>query len=77
MYNPTNRIAISYENPESIQNKAAFVRRMNLGGMMVWELGFDDEQFTLLSTINNALGFQPNGAPPPAAPAATEGQPAQ
>ena len=47
--NANRRIAISYENPVSIQNKTAHVRDLHLGGMMVWEPSYDDDAHTLLN----------------------------
>lgn len=55
MYNPESRIAVSYEDPESILNKAAYVRRMGLGGMMAWELSNDDDSHTLLRAVFTGL----------------------
>jgi chitinase len=58
MYNPESRIAISYENAESMLYKAAFVRSLGLGGMMAWELSFDDDSHTLLNAITQGLDPQ-------------------
>ena len=55
MFNENARIAISYDNVESIQNKARFVRANGLGGMMAWELSFDSANRVLLSAIYNGL----------------------
>lgn len=51
MYNENRRIAISYENPESIMNKARFVIQQGLGGMMAYELAYDDRSHTLLNAM--------------------------
>jgi chitinase len=51
LYNEDARIAISYENVESLRRKAEFVQSMNLGGMMVWQLSYDDAAHTLLRTV--------------------------
>lgn len=55
LFNANTRVAISYEDQTSIQNKAAYVRNLDLGGIMVWELSFDDEAQTLLKTAFAAL----------------------
>lgn len=55
MYNEEARIAISYENAESILGKAAYVRRVGLGGMLAWELSFDDRSNTLISAMAEGL----------------------
>ena len=55
MYNANGGIAISYEDPVSIENKTAYVRSTGLGGIMVWELGFDDDAHTLLNAVYSGL----------------------
>ncbi|NDJ59587.1 MAG: glycoside hydrolase family 18 protein [Chloroflexi bacterium] len=58
MYNESRRIAISYENPQSVANKAAYVRSNDLRGMMVWELSYDDDVHTLLRAVFGTLSPQ-------------------
>ncbi len=55
LFNPNTRVAISYEDAASIPNKTAYVRSMGLGGMMIWELSFDDDEHTLLNAVNSGL----------------------
>lgn len=55
MYSADRRIGISYENRASLLNKVTYVRSMGLGGMMIWELSFDDADYTLLETIASNL----------------------
>ncbi|PJF41562.1 MAG: glycoside hydrolase family 18 protein [Chloroflexi bacterium] len=55
LYNADARIAISYEDAQSIQTKGNYVRRMRLGGMMLWELSFDDNEQTLVDAAYEAL----------------------
>lgn len=55
MYNAERRIAVSYENPRSIQFKTTYAIRMGLGGMMIYELGFDDPQGTLTEAVFDGL----------------------
>ena len=50
---------ISYEDPQSLQAKAAYVRDLGLGGMMFWELSHDDRQNTLVNTIYESLNGNP------------------
>lgn len=59
LWNEDAQIAISYENQESVRNKAAYVRNQGLGGMSLWQLSYDDGRHTLTTTINEAL----NGTP--------------
>ncbi|MDX2162300.1 MAG: glycoside hydrolase family 18 protein [bacterium] len=55
MYNARRGIAISYENPESIRNKAAYVRSMGLGGLMGWALSYDSQDHRLLNAMYAGL----------------------
>ncbi|MEP7287749.1 MAG: glycoside hydrolase family 18 protein [Chloroflexota bacterium] len=59
MYNANGGIAISYEDPNSIQNKAAYVMSTGLGGIMIWELDFDDDTHTLLNAVYTGLNPKP------------------
>ncbi len=58
MYNPQERIAISYEDAQSIRAKATYVRQRQLGGVMVWQLNFDDATNSLLNLTYAALSKQ-------------------
>ena len=55
LYNAAERIAISYEDQESILYKTAYVRSLGLGGIMVWELSYDDNAHTLLNAAHDGL----------------------
>ncbi|NJO83234.1 MAG: glycoside hydrolase family 18 protein [Blastochloris sp.] len=55
MYSADRRIGISYENRASILNKVAYVRSMGLGGVMIWELSFDDADHSLLEAVASNL----------------------
>ena len=51
LYNPTTGIMISYEDPQSVGDKADYVVANNLGGAMVWELAADDQRHSLINTL--------------------------
>ncbi len=51
LYNPSTQIMITYEDSQSLGIKADYVRTNQLGGMMVWHLGDDDAQHSLLQTL--------------------------
>ncbi|HUP88437.1 MAG TPA: glycoside hydrolase family 18 protein [Longimicrobiales bacterium] len=53
LYNSKTRIFITYDDPRSIGEKAAYVRNKKLGGIMIWELSGDDG--ALLTAINQSL----------------------
>jgi chitinase len=53
LYNPETQIFITYDDPESLALKAAYVQEWNLGGVMFWELSADDG--SLLDTLYAGL----------------------
>lgn len=53
-YNPTTRQWVSYEDPESLQHKCAYVQQHHLGGIMFWQY-FSDSTGSLVTTIHQAL----------------------
>jgi chitinase len=55
LYDTESGRMISYDDPESIGNKAAYVRQEGYGGVMIWELSDDDEQSSLLTAIDSNL----------------------
>ena len=54
LWNETSRTFITYDDPQSIREKADYVRRKGLGGMMFWELS-QDRNDELLNVIGTAL----------------------
>jgi chitinase len=58
LYNPSTGVFITYEDPQSLQLKAGYVLANQLGGVMIWQLGADDEQYSLVNAIANVL-FSP------------------
>jgi chitinase len=55
LYNPDTKIMISYEDPQSLRAKADYVREQGLGGLMIWELSYDDADHALLDAVYSAL----------------------
>jgi chitinase len=53
LYNPTTGIMISYDDPESVGEKADYVKENKLGGIMFWELSQDGGE--LLQAIYSRL----------------------
>ncbi len=51
LYDPTARVLISYDDPESLAIKARFARERGLGGLMIWEMSADDDDHTLLDAL--------------------------
>ncbi|HJU67246.1 MAG TPA: glycoside hydrolase family 18 protein [Gemmatimonadaceae bacterium] len=53
LHNDSLGVFITYDDAESIGHKADYVRRHQLGGLMIWEIGGDDG--TLLAVIGDRL----------------------
>jgi chitinase len=51
LYDPEQQVLISYEDPESMQAKAAYVLQNNLGGVMIWQIAGDDAKHSLLNAL--------------------------
>ena len=61
LYDPTSKIFISYDDPQSLAAKAAYVRDNGLAGVMIWEISQGDE--TLFDALH--LGLSTDGPPRP------------
>jgi chitinase len=46
---------ISYDDPESIERKAAYIREQGLAGAMIWELSQDTADHDLLNALYKGL----------------------
>lgn len=55
LYDAASQTMISYDDPESIARKAAYIVDRGLGGAMVWELSGDTPEGALLGTLAGAL----------------------
>ena len=57
LYDNTSKTMVSYDDVDSISDKARFVAKQRLGGIMIWELSQDtaDKQ-SLLNVISDTLG---------------------
>lgn len=55
LYDPAQAVLISYEDPQALAAKTAYVRERGLGGIMIWELSQDDDAHTLLNSIASGL----------------------
>ncbi len=62
-YNSATHQFLSYEDPESLQAKCAFVMEKHLGGVMFWQY-FSDPSGTLLSTLHKSLYAPSSGTHP-------------
>ncbi|MBA3721504.1 MAG: glycoside hydrolase family 18 protein [Parachlamydiaceae bacterium] len=56
LYHPQKKEFISFDNETSLQIKCQFIKKMNLGGAMVWELTLDQRPgFDAMRAITNEL----------------------
>jgi chitinase len=55
LYDADSGVMISYDDPESLALKAAYVREHGLGGVMFWELSGDDADSSLLAALYETL----------------------
>lgn len=56
LYNAEKRVFFSYDDPESMRIKAAFIAAHHLRGAVIWELGEDDPADSLLDALEDKLG---------------------
>jgi len=54
LYDPNTKLFISYDDPQSMTAKAAYINSKNLGGAMFWELSGDRDE-KLLDALNTTL----------------------
>jgi chitinase len=55
VYNPSEGVFWSYDDPASLLNKTNYIKRKGLAGAMSWELSNDDSDATLLTTLADGL----------------------
>jgi chitinase len=51
LYDAEKGIMISYDDPQSLKDKAEYVKKNKLGGVMCWELSGDDAKASLLNAL--------------------------
>jgi chitinase len=69
LYDADSGSMVSYEDPESIAGKAAYIVEHGLGGAMFWELTGDDTPWSLLTALSENLH---RGAPSASSPEGTD-----
>jgi chitinase len=55
LYRPDREVFISYDDPESLRQKAVYVKEHTLGGVMFWELSGDDRGGSLIEALRDGL----------------------
>lgn len=55
LYDAESETMISYDDPQSLAAKVAYVQEHGLGGIMIWEVSQDSDDAALLTTIYDSL----------------------
>lgn len=55
LFNSDINMFLAYDNPRSINKKAQFINKHNLRGGMIWPIGQDDNQNSLLNALSNPV----------------------
>ncbi|MFN8109167.1 MAG: glycoside hydrolase family 18 protein [Thermoleophilia bacterium] len=61
-YDPATRRVVAFDDGTTLAAKAAYTRRMGLGGMMIWEVTQDSADAPLLQAMRIGLGLPPSAA---------------
>jgi GH18 family chitinase len=51
IFDSANRQLLGFENPASIGYKGQYAAQKNIGGLMIWSLDQDDDQFSMLKAV--------------------------
>lgn len=63
LYHPEQKIFVSYDDAEALRYKTAYLKQQGLAGVMLWRLGQDDAEDTLLQTLHQSLHGSDDSAP--------------
>ncbi|HMI88892.1 MAG TPA: glycoside hydrolase family 18 protein [Polyangiaceae bacterium] len=55
VFNPTDGVFWSYDDPTAIGDKTSYIKSKGLGGAMFWELSGDDPSGTLITAVSDGL----------------------
>ncbi len=56
LYNATEGVFVTYDDPESLGHKLDYLEAYGLGGVMFWELSADTDDHELLDVLHERLG---------------------
>src|SRR5699024_10211835 len=51
LFNEETNMFLTYDNPKSIEQKAKFIKDNDLRGGMIWSIGLDDKDHSLLDAL--------------------------
>jgi chitinase len=52
LYDAAQGVMISYDDPRSLKEKAAYARSLGLAGVMIWQITGDDSEHSLLKAVS-------------------------
>lgn len=53
LWNPDKQIMVAYEDPESLEHKAGYIKENELGGVMYWHHSYDPSEILLETLYEN------------------------
>ncbi|EGT34318.1 hypothetical protein CAEBREN_14730 [Caenorhabditis brenneri] len=56
IWDPENKMYLGFENQKSLEKKMSYLKKKNIGGIMIDSIGDDDEQDSLLNSITENSG---------------------
>ena len=55
LYDPASNTYVTYDDPQSMEAKGAYINEKGLGGAMIWELSSDTNDNALLDALNTGM----------------------
>ena len=55
LYSPSQKVLISYDDPQSLKEKVEFMKNQGLSGVMIWSIDADTPNGDLINAIDSSL----------------------
>uniref|UniRef100_A0A914HQZ5 GH18 domain-containing protein n=1 Tax=Globodera rostochiensis TaxID=31243 RepID=A0A914HQZ5_GLORO len=52
IYDASSKIFLTFDNPQSLEDKVQYVASQKIGGTMIWAIDQDDDKLSLLNAIS-------------------------
>uniref|UniRef100_A0A183BMK1 Glyco_18 domain-containing protein n=1 Tax=Globodera pallida TaxID=36090 RepID=A0A183BMK1_GLOPA len=52
IYDASSKIFLTFDNPQSLEDKVQYVASQKIGGTMIWAIDQDDDKLSLLNTVS-------------------------
>ncbi|HHT8253796.1 TPA: glycosyl hydrolase family 18 protein [Citrobacter braakii] len=52
MYNPTTKVFLTYDDPQSVREKVNYIKQQGFGGAVIWDLSGDTSDYELGNIVN-------------------------